>query len=246
MGKVVQPKSFFLKGGEKAVLLLHSFTSNTRDVKKLGRFLNQENYTCFAPLYEGHGLSSEQLIHTKPSDWWNSAEEGYHFLKNEGYQTIAVIGISLGGIFALNAGQKLDVNGIVAMSVPYKRDAEILKSRVLNYASTYKQLEGKGKEQIAQELEQLKASSFPGLVQFTEYIDFTMEGLSRIEKPICILHGELDEALYKESADYIFQHVASEIKSVKGYSHSGHLMTLGEDQREIQADILSFLNNLEW
>ena len=83
-------------------------------------------------------------------------------------------------------------------------------------------------------------------MQFTEYIDFTMEGLSRIEKPICILYGELDEALYKESADYIFQHVSAASRSAKGYSNSGHLMTLGEDQKEIQADILSFLNNLQW
>jgi carboxylesterase len=246
MVKVVQPKSFLLKGGKKAVLLLHSFTSNTVDVKKLGRYLNQENYTCFAPLYEGHGLSSEQLLLTNPSDWWKSVEGGYQFLKNEGYQTIAVIGVSLGGIFALNVGQKLNVNGIVTMSVPYKRNVDMLKSRVLKYALTYKQLEGKGKEQISHELDHLKASSFNSLLQFKEYIDLTMEGLSRIEKPICILYGELDEVLYKESADYIYQNVSLESKSVKGYSNSRHLMTLGEDQEEIQADILSFLNNLQW
>ncbi|WP_107842127.1 alpha/beta hydrolase [Metasolibacillus meyeri] len=138
MRKIIQPKSIFLKGGEKAVLLLHSFTSNTVDVRKLGRFLNQENYTCFAPLYEGHGLSSEQLLLTDPSDWWKSVERGYQFLKNEGYQTIAVIGVSLGSIFALNAGQQLNVNGVVTMSVPYKRDIDTLKNRVLNYALTYK------------------------------------------------------------------------------------------------------------
>ncbi|MEC1180588.1 alpha/beta hydrolase [Metasolibacillus meyeri] len=246
MRKIIQPKSIFLKGGEKAVLLLHSFTSNTVDVKKLGRFLNQENYTCFAPLYEGHGLSSEQLLLTDPNDWWKSVERGYRFLKNEGYHTIAVIGVSLGGIFALNAGQQLNVNGVVTMSVPYKRDIDTLKNRVLNYALTYKQLEGKDKVQISHELDCLKASSFNSLLRFQEYIDLTMEGLSSIEKPICILYGELDEALYKESAEDIYQNVSSQHKSVKGYPNSSHLMTLGEDQEEIQTDILSFLNHLQW
>ncbi|GGP16663.1 alpha/beta hydrolase [Oceanobacillus neutriphilus] len=79
MVKVIQPKSFFFKGGERAVLLLHSFTSSTVDVRKLGRFLNKENYTCFAPLYKGHGLSAEQLILTGPDDWQESVEAGYHF-----------------------------------------------------------------------------------------------------------------------------------------------------------------------
>ncbi|WP_152654559.1 carboxylesterase [Oceanobacillus sp. CFH 90083] len=246
MGKVVQPKSFFLKSGRNAVLLLHSFTSNTVDVKKLGRFLKQENYTCFAPLLEGHGLSGEQLLLTNPSDWWKTVEGGYQFLKKEGYQTIAVIGVSLGGIFALKAGQKLNVNGIVTMSVPYKRDVDALKSRVLKYALTYKQLEGKGKQQISDELDYIKASSFSSLLLFKEYIDLTMRELPEIQKPIRILYGELDETLYKESADYLYQNVSSENKNVKGYPNSRHLMTLGEDQEEIQADILSFLNKLQW
>lgn len=126
-------------------------------------------------------IFSEQLLLTNPSDWWKSVEGGYQFLKNEGYQTIAVIGVSLGGILALNVGQKLNVNGIVTMSVPYKRDVDMLKSRVLKYALTYKQLEGKGKEQISHELDHLKASSFNSLLQFKEYIDLTMEGLSNME-----------------------------------------------------------------
>lgn len=246
MGKVVQPKSFFLKGGKNAVLLLHSYTSNTVDVKKLGRFLNQENYTCFAPLYEGHGLSPEQLIHTNPSDWWESVEKGYQFLKSEGHQSIAVIGVSLGGILALNVGQKLNVNGIVTMSVPYKRDVDTLKSRVLKYALTYKQLEGKDKEKIFHELDYLKVSSFNSLLQFKEYIDLTMETLSRIEKPICILYGELDEALYKESAEYIQDNVSTSNKRVKSYPNSKHLLTLGKDQEIIHTDVLSFLESLQW
>ncbi|KRD85627.1 carboxylesterase [Bacillus sp. Root147] len=244
--KFSKPKAFFLEGGSKAVLLLHSFTSSTVDMKKLGRFLNSKNFTCFAPLYEGHSQSAEHLILTSPRDWWESVERGYNFLKNEGYQSIAVIGVSLGGVFALNVGQKMNVNGIVTMSAPYKRELDSLKKRVLNYALTYKQLEGKEKQQISHELDKLEASSFSSLVHFKEYIDLTMEGLLRIEKPICILYGELDEPLYKESANYIYINVSTHHRSVKGYSNSKHLMTLGPDKEEIHHDILSFLESLEW
>ncbi len=40
MIKLVSPKPFFYKGGEKAVLLLHSFTSNTRS-DTFGSFVNK-------------------------------------------------------------------------------------------------------------------------------------------------------------------------------------------------------------
>ena len=51
--KIVTPKPFTFKGGDKAVLLLHGFTGNTADVRMLGRYLNERGYTCHAPQYKG-------------------------------------------------------------------------------------------------------------------------------------------------------------------------------------------------
>lgn len=84
MIKIVLPKPFFYKGGEKAVLLLHSFTSNTSDMKKLGKYLQKNNYSCYAPLYSGHGLTAEELLTYRPSDWWQDVLNGYQLLKDEG------------------------------------------------------------------------------------------------------------------------------------------------------------------
>ncbi len=92
MMNIVPPKPFFYKGGKQAVLLLHSFTSNTMDMKKLGKYLQQHNYTCYAPLYKGHGLPAEELLTFGPSDWWEDVRQAYQLLKDEGYEKIAVIG----------------------------------------------------------------------------------------------------------------------------------------------------------
>ncbi|MCY8519582.1 alpha/beta hydrolase [Bacillus atrophaeus] len=246
MVKLIKPKSFFLKGGTKAVLLLHSFTNNPRDMRQLGRYLNGKGYTCFAPIYKGHGLSPEQLIQTTPTDWWKSVEEGYHFLKNKGYKHIAVIGVSLGGVFALNVGKRFnDVNGIVIMSVPYKREVDSLKGRILKFARAYKQFEGKEEQQICIEIKKLEKLSSERLVFLKNHIDMTMQDLE-INKPIRIMYGELDEPLYKESANYIYDNLITSNKSVKGYLNSKHLMSLGKDQEIIHSDILSFLKNLQW
>ncbi len=246
MVKVVKPKSFLLKGGTRAVLLLHSFTSTTRDMRQLGRYLNEKGYTCYAPIYEGHGLSPEQLILKNPSDWWRSVEEGYHFLKKEGHQHIAVVGLSLGGVFALNVGQIFNVNGIVIMSVPYKREVSSLKARVLKFAETYKQFEGKEGQQITNEVDELERLPLENLISLKNYIDLTMKDLEKVNTPISIMYGELDEPLYKESAKSIQHHVSTGNKSAKSYPNSKHLMTLGQDQEVIQTDVLTFLENLQW
>lgn len=244
--KIIPPKPFFYKGGDKAVLLLHSFTSNTNDMKKLGRYLQKNNYSCYGLLYSGHGLTAEELLTYRPSDWWQDVLNSYQMLKDEGFEKIAVIGLSLGGVFALKVGQELEVNGVVTMSVPIHREANFLQKRVFHYAKRYKQLEGKKEAQINLEITHLQNMSIHSLVEFQQLIDITMDKLSLITTPIRILYGELDEPLYKESAEVIFQSVATNRKTMKGYPNSKHLMTLGDDINDVNKDILTFLNDLTW
>ncbi|MGE7951368.1 alpha/beta hydrolase [Lysinibacillus xylanilyticus] len=246
MLKIVPPKPFFYKGGEKAVLLLHSFTSNTIDMKKLGKYLQRNDYSCYAPLYSGHGLTAEELLTYRPSDWWQDVLNGYQFLRDEGFEKIAVIGLSLGGVFALKAGQELEINAVVTMSVPLHREASFLQNRVFHYAKGYKQLEGKKEEQINLEMNRLQNMSIDSLVEFQQLINKTMNKLALLTSPIRILYGELDEPLYKESAEVIFQSVATNKKTMKGYPNSKHLMTIGTDINDVNKDILTFLDDLTW
>lgn len=246
MIKIVPPKPFFYKGGKKAVLLLHSFTSNTIDMKKLGKYLQKNNYSCYAPLYSGHGLTAEELLTYRPSDWWQDVLNGYQLLKDEGFEKIAVIGLSLGGVFALKVGQELEINGVVTMSVPTNREAAFLQKRVFHYAKGYKQLEGKNEEQINLEMKRLQNISIDSLIEFQQLINATMNKLGLLTSPIRILYGELDELLYKESAEVIFQSVATNQKTLKGYPNSKHLMTIGTDINDVNKDILTFLNDLTW
>lgn len=246
MMNIVPPKPFFYKGGKQAVLLLHSFTSNTMDMKKLGKYLQQHNYTCYAPLYKGHGLPAEELLTFGPSDWWGDVRQAYQLLKDEGYEKIAVIGLSLGGVFALKIAQELEVNGVVTMSVPRHREALFLQKRAFYYAKEYKRLEGKNEDQINMEMALLQNLPNHTLVEFQQLIDVTMDKLALITAPIRIMYGALDDPLYKESAEVIFHNVVSQHKIIKGYPNSKHLMTLGLDLHDINQDILAFLHDLTW
>lgn len=157
--KLVAPKSFTLEGGSKAVLLLHGFTGSTKDVKRLGKYLQDRGYTVHAPMYKGHGGSPEELLETGPEDWWNDVVAGYNHLKDQGYEDIAVVGISLGAVFSLRVGEEFPVKGVVSMCAPIKREnTDGLFDRLYDYAKIYKSFEGKTREQIIAELESLKAT----------------------------------------------------------------------------------------
>ncbi|MBZ5750266.1 MULTISPECIES: alpha/beta hydrolase [Metabacillus] len=245
--KVVAPKPFTYGGGEKAVLLLHGFTGSTADVKLLGKYLQQRGYTCHAPLYKGHGMEPNKLIQTDPDDWWQDVVGGYQFLKAEGFEEIAVAGISLGGVFTLKVGMDLPVKGIVSMCAPNKaKNSDDLYMRVRNYARLYKKFEGKDDEQISSELKELEQLPMPFLENLRQLIVDVGRKLDFITSPILVLQGCLDDPLYKESAQLIYHHVNTEEKRIKWYEQSGHIITLGKERETVYEDIVNFLDSLNW
>lgn len=245
--KVVAPKAFTLEGGKRAVLLLHGFTGSTKDVKRLGQYLQKRGYTCHAPMYRGHGLTPEELLLTSPSEWWQDVVDGYYHLKNLGYQEIAVAGISLGGVFSLRVAEEFPVKAVVSMCAPIKRNStDGLFNRLYNYAKIYKSFEGKSKEEIIDELETLKntkTETFDGVHEITAT---TCDRLQRINSPILVMQGSLDDEIYQKSASYIHETVETDDKEIIWYKESGHIITLGKEKEKVCEDVFEFLNNIDW
>lgn len=245
--KIVESKPFMYKAKKRAVLLLHGFTGSTIDVKMLGRHLQEYGYTCHAPLYKGHGGDPDRLIQTCPEDWWRDAIDGYDHLTSEGYEEIAVAGISLGGTFALKLASLLKVKAVVSMCAPVlAKDAEGLYSRVVDYAKGYKKFEGKSDEQMQVEMQEFANMPTASLQDLQQLISQVKNNLKAIASPVFVLQGRVDHPLYKESAEIIFNTVNVENKLIRWYDNSGHIITLGKERQQVYEDIRAFLDSLEW
>lgn len=245
--KLLAPQPFTLEGDHRAVLLLHGFTGSTKDVKKLGQYLNKQGYTCHAPMYRGHGVSAEEILKYGAKYWWEDVTRGYHHLKELGYEEIAVVGISLGGVFTLKVGAEFPVKGVVSMCAPIKRRSkEGLFERLYNYAKVYKQFEGKDNEQIQKELVELEKLPRGAIDEIQKMIQHTSDEIEEIDAPTLVLQGKLDDSLYQESAPYIYDTVETDEKEIIWYQNSGHIITLGKERDKVYEDTLKFLDELDW
>ncbi|GEK29991.1 carboxylesterase [Kurthia zopfii] len=245
--KLLAPKPFTIEGGKRAVLLLHGFTGSTKDVKKLGQFLNKRGYTCHAPMYRGHGVSPEEILRYGAKYWWEDVTSGYHHLKSLGYEEIAVVGISLGGVFTLKVGAEFPVKGVVSMCAPIKRkSSDGLFDRLYKYAEVYKKFEGKDEDTVAAELEDLKNMDRHAITEIQKMIEHTSDEIGEIDTPTLVLQGKLDDKLYQESAPFIFDTVDTEEKEIIWYQNSGHIITLGKEREQVYQDTLTFLDQLDW
>ncbi|MFY2252140.1 alpha/beta hydrolase [Priestia megaterium] len=245
--KIAQPKPFTFEGGEKAVLLLHGFTGNSADVRMLGRFLEKKGYTCHAPHYKGHGVAPEELVHTGPKDWWKDVMEGYEFLKSKGHESIAAVGLSLGGVFSLKLGYTVPIKGIVPMCAPmYIKSEEVMYEGVLAYAREYKKREGKSSEQIEQEMEEFKQTPMNTLKSLQELIAEVRNSVDMIYAPTFVVQGRHDHMINTDSANIIYNSIESPTKDIKWYEESGHTITFDKERDQLHEDVYAFLESLDW
>ncbi|AIE61284.1 alpha/beta hydrolase [Bacillus methanolicus] len=245
--RIKMPEPFTFEGGKRAVLLLHGFTGNSADVRMLGRFLEKKGYTCHAPHYKGHGVPPEELVHTGPEDWWKDVLEGYEFLKKRGHDEIAVAGLSLGGVFSLKLGYTHPVKGIIPMCAPmYIKSEEVMYKGVLEYAREFKKREGKPEDQIEQEMAEFAKTPMKTLKSLQELIADVRNHVDMIYAPIFVVQGRHDKMINIDSANIIYNNVQSDVKKIKWYEESGHVITLDKEKDQLHEDVYQFLEQLNW
>lgn len=247
MMKLASPKPFTFEGGDRAVLLLHGFTGNSADVRMLGRFLEKKGYTCHAPIYKGHGVPPEELVHTGPEDWWKDVMNVYQHLKDQGYEKIAAVGLSLGGVFSLKLAYTLPILGVVPMCAPmYIKSEEIMYQGILAYAREYKKREQKSPERIEQEMFEFKQTPMNTLKALQELIRDVRNNVDMIYAPTFVVQARHDEMINTDSANIIYNGVESTLKDIKWYEDSTHVITLDKERDVLHEDVYNFLEQLDW
>ncbi len=229
-----------------AVLLLHGFTGNTADVRMLGRFLQKRGYTSHAPLYKGHGVPPEELVHTGPDDWWQNVMEGYHFLKNKGFEKIVACGLSLGGVFSLKLGYTEPIAAVIPMCAPmHIKSEEVMYKGILAYAREYKKREEKNEEQIEAEMLEFEKTPMKTLKALQQLIADVRANVDQIYAPTFVVQARHDEMINTDSANIIFNEVQTDDKKLKWYEESGHVITLDKERNQVEEDIFQFIHNLD-
>lgn len=241
MLKVKAPKNLYLKGGERAVLLLHSFTGTIQDIKEVAEALNEEGFTCYAPCYTGHGLHVSEFVKYDIQDWWKDVEAAYHFLQAEGYQEIDVIGVSLGGIFSLKLAEQFDVGRVVGMSIPYEKREKGVIERLNTYGERLQHYILCTDDEQTEEMARIRDYE-TGAQRFEAFTDATMKELKNITAPTLLMYGGQDDPSYRESAFKVAEALTKvDDKEVVCFENAGHLMPRSEDKSAIIERIVDFL-----
>lgn len=101
-------------GTERAVLLLHGFSSSPAVYRQLIPALTGYD-AIVCPTLPGHGESIAAFTAVKASDWIAAAEKTFEALTKE-YKAVSVVGLSLGGVLACHLSQRFALHHLYLLA----------------------------------------------------------------------------------------------------------------------------------
>ncbi|MDD4323414.1 MAG: alpha/beta fold hydrolase [Eubacteriales bacterium] len=234
------------KNSDKIIIFVHGFMGSPTQFNELMDFAYENGFSVVSLLLPGHGKSGFSFAMSTLRSW----EE---YLDNQlrrfaSYKVKYIVGHSIGGLLALNASLKFDLDGIVLISTPLKiylfkptallKRFKLLFNRVEPHIKeTYKNSKSIGRPYLISMPLWFRVLSQPHILMRK-----TRKNLAKVHVPVLIIHSESDEtASIKSSAlfDTLLLNSQHEIVMLK---ESWHAFYTEEEKEIIRAKISDFIS----
>lgn len=228
-------------GQTTGILLLHGFTATTVEVRPMAKFLNDQGYTVAGPLLPGHGISPEELNHTKYTDWTTAAENTYQELKKN-HERVIVMGESMGGLCALwLAAQHPEIAGVIVFA-PALKIPRLWQTRLIWPFMSYMQ---KNNIDLSSPWQGYNVVPLHAAAQLHKFQQKMKKHLPIIHQPLLVFQGKLDKTIDPISSVEVLESVSSEDKELVWLEESSHCILLDKQMNQVTKLSLEFIQELE-
>lgn len=235
---------FLLPGGPQGVLLIHGFTGLPAELLLMGTYLQERGFTVLGVRLAGHGTTEEDMSHMTDEDWMDSARDGYALLAGC-TKSISVVGHSMGGLLALLLSAEKKVSRVASLAAPIV----IAEERGIRFLPSREKSEGVFVPKARRKLTGVppavnntyRTMPLISVHEMLRIIDRMKTRLPEVKAPALIIHSRQDHTAAPESAEYIYEHIASDEKEIRWADRFGHLLPMEEGREEIFAEVAAFL-----
>lgn len=224
-----------------ACILIHGYTGGPYEIQPLADYLNEKtNWKIYVPTLPGHGetLALDDLTY---DEWLKAVEELFLELK-EMYETIYVIGFSMGGMIAGYLAGKHKVDKLVLLAAARKYISVRHLAEEFGDVIT-DALKGQltDNEFYTNFRKKREAVPLRANIEFAKLIRYTKPYLKKINVPVLIVQGQGDPVVPAKSIDYLNKEIQSEVKEVVLFDQSEHRLCLASDKDVLNELVYNFL-----
>ena len=244
---------FLLPGNRTGCLLIHGFTGAPKEMHPMGDYLNgQDGYTCLGIRLAGHATRPADMIRSYWTDWTASVEDGYHIL-NGFCDRIYLIGLSMGGVLSLLMSTRLSVNGVVAMSTPFKmaNDWRLNFTDWLGKIQPYLPKADEPNSGWFDHKAMADHVSYPenpvgSIGELNKLIIEMRAALPEVHVPVLLIHSNDDTYVPPQNMENIFANLVNADDKAKFYiTGSGHVMTRDAARLQVFETASRFIQRVE-
>jgi carboxylesterase len=241
----------FIEGSERGCLLLHGAGGGSAwDQKEFANILHEKTgMTVMLPSLTGFGTKPEDLIGVTLKDWLADASSGLDRLL-ETCTHAFLVGHSAGGLLALlTASERNDINGLVTWAAPYNVQSRLISLLpVISRIPLLRRVVPERHESLAPQW--LREKGWVGYDWIPTSIGLVMldalkclkKSLRSVTCPALIIQGTADGSVSRDSAQRIFNGLASKKKEMKMIEGAPHpIMTDDRYKEDLFAHTIGFL-----
>ncbi|WP_018922364.1 alpha/beta hydrolase [Salsuginibacillus kocurii] len=231
--------SFYYKGQDIGVLLLHGFIGTPQSVREVGSLLAEFGFTVYAPRLSGHGTDSEELLEVNERTWIENVDHAYHYLAQQ-CNKVFVVGQSMGGTLALQlAAKSPELAGIITINAAF--DLSRMEREIGPLRHAY--LAENGPDTFAQDVHEITYQHVPvkGYYHLFSLTKQLPTLLKKIEQPALIVRSRIDHVVPPANSDDIYQRISSVNKTLYTLKKSYHVATMDVEKQELAHRIGTFI-----
>ncbi len=241
-------KPFFFQGtNNEAVILVHGWTSVPYEVRRLGKYLNENGYTASGPMLRGHGTVPSDLRNVEWKDWVLDIENEYEKLKKT-HKKVFVAGTSIGSSVAIMLAQKNpEIAGLILMAAPFRIKFERITVFFGKLMGLFKEYNKKyyppmfGSRRTITRIISYQTYPIKSAVEAFELVKEARKFIRNITQPVFVIQSLSDHVVSKGSLVEIYNQVGSEVKRKKYIKRAYHTFISDIKNEEVFEDILNFI-----
>jgi carboxylesterase len=219
--------AFRLSGRRIGCLLVHGLTSTPQSIRQVGEYMAEHGIDVEAVLLPGHGTTPEDLETTTWEDWYETVRLGLERLRPR-CDRMFVCGQSMGGALALRAAALEPVDGVITLAAfLYLRDWRVRLLPILRPIMRWRKSIGndiadpEARDEVCYDRMSLRT-----VQQLIALGEATRPLVPDIEAPALIIQSRIDHVVPPDTADYIYDHIASRDKELMRLEHSYHVISM--------------------
>ena len=235
------------EGNSRGILLLHGFGDTPQTLKLLAHEISVSGYDVRAPLLPGHGRNVQAFLASRRSDWLNFARKEFAAMRQR-YDSVAVIGLSMGGaLAAILAAENPDTPALVMLApyldMPFNHKVASATFWLWAGGRPHKSNSpGSIRDPIERE-RNLGYGVYGGrvLYELWRLTAMARESLAKIISPTLIIQSRADPRIAPEVAERALASLGSAVKKLVWAEGTGHIITVDYGRELVFREVCAWL-----